>query len=65
MTPIVEQGMTWICPQCNKRPWAHAEHCACGAERPAPPPEPEPSDISRPDVRGWPGLWSVDLKDHV
>ncbi len=50
MTPIVEQSMTWTCPRCGKRPWAHAEHCACGTERPEPPAETKPDDTSRPDV---------------
>jgi len=44
--PIVEQSMTWVCAKCGKRPWSHAEHCACGAARPEPPPAAEPTDIA-------------------
>ena len=50
MQPIVEQSMTWVCAKCGKRPWSHAEHCACGAARPEPPPAAEPTDIALAEV---------------
>jgi hypothetical protein len=55
-TPLADQPLVWLC-RCGKRPWAHALHCACGAERPRPP-ESTPDDGSsaaepQPDV-AWP-----------
>ncbi len=61
MTPIADDtnAMTWICPNCGKRPWAYAEWCACGAPRPPPAPDDgsradePPPDL--PPVSGAPG----------
>jgi len=58
MIPIADQPMHWLCATCGKRPWAHAEHCACGAERPPPPvpPTPDPNQV-QPDLPPLTGAW--------